>query len=111
MLLARGLLSAVDLERGLAFQERFGGRLGAVMERSGVPAEWWLDQGAIVWDDPDGQINCAARDPLLPALTEAVERAFTGQAVRWLLALNQDLDRAIDLIEGALRHGETDVLG
>src|SRR5205807_10517182 len=92
MLLARGLLSAVDLDRGLAFQERFGGRLGAVlvrigalpesellsvlseqlgmpvlagnaipvdpdlilavMERSGVPPEWWLDQGAIVWDDP-----------------------------------------------------------
>src|SRR5712691_12780847 len=89
MLLARGLLSAVDLERGLAFQERFGGRLGAVLvrigalpesellsvlseqlglpiiaaselpsdpgvvlattRRSGYPAEWWIDQGAIVW--------------------------------------------------------------
>src|SRR5712692_110702 len=88
MLLARGLLSAVDLERGLAFQERFGGRLGAVLvrigalpeselllvlseqlglpiiaatelpsdpgavlattRRSGYPAEWWIDQGAIV---------------------------------------------------------------
>ena len=95
MLLARGLLSAVDLERGLAFQERFGGRLGAVlvrigalpesellsvlseqlglpvlaggampsdpgailaaMEGSGVPAEWWLDQGAIVWQGAEGQ--------------------------------------------------------
>src|SRR5207302_9301809 len=150
MLLARGLLSAVDLERGLAFQERFGGRLGAVlvrigalpesellsvlseqlglpvlaggampsdpgailaaMEGSGVPAEWWLDQGAIVWGGADGEINCAARDTLLPALTEAVERAFAGHDVTWWLALNQDLDRAIDLVEGALRHGERNLL-
>src|SRR5437588_12303576 len=39
MLLARGLLSAVDLERGLAFQERFGGRLGAVLVRIGALPE------------------------------------------------------------------------
>src|SRR5437588_1428729 len=151
MLLARGLLSAVDLERGLAFQQRFGGRLGAVLirigalpesellsvlseqlglpilagndmpsdpglvlaaaGRSGYPAEWWLDQGAIVWEDAaDGRINCAARDPLLPALGEAAERAFAEHEVQWWLALNQDLDRAIDLVEGALRLGERNVL-
>src|SRR5712691_8785158 len=39
MLLARGLLSAVDLERGLAFQTRFGGRLGAVLIRIGALPE------------------------------------------------------------------------
>src|SRR5438132_9923243 len=39
MLLARGLLSAVDLERGLAFQQRFGGRLGAVLVRIGALPE------------------------------------------------------------------------
>src|SRR5260370_35862449 len=113
MLLARGLLSAVDLERGLAFQQRFGGRLGAVLirigalpesellsvlseqlglpipagsdmpsdpavglaatRRSGYPTEWWLDQGAIVWEyAADGRIKCAARDPLLAARGRAV---------------------------------------
>src|SRR6266852_8072886 len=79
---------------------------------SGYPAEWWIDQGAIVWEDAaDGRINCIARDPLLPALGEAVERAFAAEhAVQWWLALNQDLDRAIDLVEGALRHGERNVL-
>src|SRR6266571_1809926 len=39
MLLARGLLSVVDLERGLAFQQRFGGRLGAVLIRIGALPE------------------------------------------------------------------------
>ncbi len=152
MLLARGLLSPVDLERGLAFQQRFGGRLGAVLVRigalpesellsvlseqlgmpvlaaagiptdpgafqaaigrSGCPAEWWLDQEALVWEDPgDVRINCIARDPLLPALGEAVERAFAAEhAVQWWLILNQDLDRALELVEGSLRLGERNVL-
>src|SRR5204862_5671267 len=39
MLLARGLLSEVDVERGLAFQTRFGGRLGAVLVRIGALPE------------------------------------------------------------------------
>jgi general secretion pathway protein E len=152
MLLASGLISAVDLERGLAFQQRFGGRLGAVLvrigalpesellgvlseqlalpiiagsdipsdpelvlatiERSGCPQEWWLDQEAIVWDDPaSGRVNCIARDPLLPALGEAVERAFAARnEVQWWLTLSQDLDRALDLVENALRRGERNVL-
>src|SRR5579872_3140808 len=126
MLLAKGLLAAVDLERGLAFQQRFGGRLGAVLvrigalpesellvvlseqlgmpviaaaampsdpspietaaHRSGVAVEWWLDQGAILWQDVDGRINCAARDPLAPSLAEAVERSFPEDRVQWWLA-------------------------
>ena len=150
MLLAKGLLSAVDLERGLAFQQRFGGRLGAVLvrigalpesellavlseqlglpviaagampsdpspieaaaHRSGVAIEWWLDQGAILWQDEDRRIHCAARDPLAPPLAEAVERSFPEDQVQWWLALSQDLDRAIDLVENALRRGERSVL-
>src|SRR5260370_10462645 len=39
MLLARGLLSVADLERGLAFQQRFGGRLGGVLVRLGALPE------------------------------------------------------------------------
>jgi general secretion pathway protein E len=152
MLLARGLISEGDLERGLAFQQRFGGRLGGVLvrigalpesellsvlseqlglpvlvgsnipsdpslvlaaiERSGYAPEWWLDQEAIAWEEPGGGwVNCIARDPLSPALGEAIERAFAAEhAVRWWLTLNQDLDRALDLIDGALRHGQRNVL-
>ena len=152
MLLARGLIGEADLERGLAFQAQFGGRLGGVLvrigalsesdligvlseqlglpvlagsdipgdvglilatiARSGQPAEWWLDQGAVVWEDPgDGRIYCIARDPLLPALGETVDRAFgRDHEIQWWLTFNQDLDRALDLVEQALRQDRRNVL-
>jgi general secretion pathway protein E len=151
MLLERALIGDGDLERALAFQARFGGRLGAVLvrigalsenhllsvlseqlglpvlagtqiptdaaqvlaaiERSGYPAEWWLDQEAILWEDPaDSRIHCIARDPLLPGLGEAVERAFAEHEVQWWLTLSQDLDRALELIEQALSQDRRDVL-
>ena len=152
MLLAQELISESDLERGLAFQARFGGRLGSVLVRigalsessllsvlseqldlpilggtdipsdpaivlstlaqSGLTPEWWLDQEALAWQDPaSGQINCIARDPLLPALGEAVDRAFAqDHSVQWWLTLNQDLDRLLDLVERALRQDRHNVL-
>src|SRR5205823_9068580 len=49
----------------------------STLAQSGLTPEWWLDQEALAWQDPaSGQINCIARDPLLPALGEAVDRAF-----------------------------------
>ncbi|MDR3415421.1 MAG: ATPase, T2SS/T4P/T4SS family [Nevskia sp.] len=151
LLLSRGFLAESDLERGLAFQARFGGRLGAVLvrigavaekdvlaalasqlglpvlatddipadaavflaavERSGYPMDWWLDQEALVWQDqPDGSVFCVARDPVLPSLNEAVEKAFSGACrVQWLLVSNQDLDRTLDLIEQRLRQDQRSV--
>jgi general secretion pathway protein E len=150
MLIARGLIGEADLERALAFQSRFGGRLGAILvrmgalsesdllttlsaqlqlpvlpgtempsdpgpvlaalERSGHPTEWWLDREAIAWEDAGGaQVNCIARDPLSPALSEAVDRAF-GAGVQWWLVLNQDLDRALDMVEQELRQDRASAL-
>ena len=152
LLLARGMIKEGDLERGLAFQSRFGGRLGAVlvrigavsesdllmvlsqqlglpilgskdlpedpapmlatMARSGYPPEWWLDQEAVVWQSPaGGDIHVIARDPLSPSLDEAVERIFSDEyTVKWWLAPNQDLDRALDLIERSLLGDQRNVL-
>ncbi|MBV8122316.1 MAG: Flp pilus assembly complex ATPase component TadA [Alphaproteobacteria bacterium] len=39
ILVAHGFVSAGDLERGLAFQKRFGGRIGAVLVRIGALSE------------------------------------------------------------------------
>lgn len=151
MLVARGLISEADLERGLAFQARFGGRLGGVLVRigalsesnllsvlseqidlpildasdmpsdasafltiltqSGYPPEWWLDQEALAWEDADGVVHCIARDPLLPALSEAVDRAFAAaHSIRWWLTPNQLLDRALDLVERAFQQEQHNVL-
>jgi general secretion pathway protein E len=142
-LTSRGLIDADDVERALAFQAQFGGRLGGVLVRmgalaeadlldalscqlglpvltaaavpadaeaflaamaqSGRPADWWLDHEAVVWE-ADGAIHCAARDPLLPSLGEAVDAAFTDHPPRqWWLILSQDLDRALELLDQALR--------
>jgi general secretion pathway protein E len=151
ILLARGLISEDDLNRGLAFQARFGGRFGAVLvrmgalsesdllsalseqlglpvldradipadpavilatiERLGQPVEWWLDQEAVVWDDPiEGTVHCIARDPLLATLDETVDFAFgRHRKVQWWLALNQDLDLALDTVEQSLKQGRRNV--
>lgn len=71
------------------------------IELSRLGAEWWADQEAVPWEGLDGTILCIARDPLSPALGEIVEQAFQPHAVQWGLALNQDLDRAIDQIRNA----------
>jgi general secretion pathway protein E len=147
ILVSRGLISDDDRERGLAFQARFRGRIGAVLVRlgalsesdllsglseqlglpvldrsdiptdpalilatiegSGQPAEWWLDQEAVVWDDPlEGTVHCIARDPLLAGLGEVVDGAFARhRKVQWWLALNQDLDRVLDMVEQSLEQG------
>jgi general secretion pathway protein E len=152
ILLSRGWIGAADLEKALAFQARFGGRLGAVlvrlgalsennlltalssqlglpilrasdipsdpaiivagMERSGRPADWWLDQETILWEnEADGTVQCTARDPILPALNEAVEQAFGGRhPIRWWLVSNQNLDKALEAVEQALRQTRHNVL-
>lgn len=151
MLVARGLISDADLERGLAFQARFGGRLGGVLVRIGALSEsnlllvlseqldlpvlnasdmpsdasaflaslmhseyspeWWLDQEALAWEDAAGVIHCIARDPLLPALSEAVDRTFAAaHPIQWWLTPNQLLDRALDLVERAFQQEKHDVL-
>ena len=75
----------------------------STIERTGQPVEWWLDQEALVWE-AGGQIVCIARDPLLPSLNEAVEVAFGGNhAILWCLISNQDLDRALDMVDQALQ--------
>jgi len=148
ILLAHGFITAEDLERGLAFQARFGGRIGAVLvrlgalsesdlliglseqlglpiltrsetpldpkliietvEHSGQPIEWWLDQEAMVWDDPiGGVVHCVARDPLLPALGEVVDATFgTHRKVQWWLVLNQDLDVLLDGVSHYIEQGQ-----
>jgi general secretion pathway protein E len=73
----------------------------ATIERTGQSVEWWLDQEALVWEqEAGGVIMCIARDPLSPSLNEAVELGFGAtHAIQWCLVLNQDLDRALDMIE------------
>lgn len=151
ILLHHGFITPDDLERGLAFQSRFGGRIGAVLVRlgalsesnlliglseqlglpilghddmptdphamhaaielSGQPIDWWLDQEAVAWDDAlAGTVHCAARDPLLPSLSEAVDSGFgSHRKVQWWLIRNQDLDLLLDMLVRSLEEGRRNV--
>src|SRR5579884_2477710 len=81
LLLRRGLIGEADLERGLAFQARFGGRIGALLVRIGALSESNLlaalsDQlGLPVLDSDD-----------LPTAAQALDAmARSGQRPEWWL--------------------------
>ena len=145
LLLDAGLVGAADLERGLALQQKIGGRIGSVLMRIGavsednllqvlsrqlglpvmgheVPApdedmarltamqapagiDWLLDQQVLVWPGEGSDLFCAARDPLLPALREAMRHAYPGRRIHWCLCRAQDLERMLD---GLAHHARSD---
>ena len=148
LLLDAGLVGAADLERGLALQQKIGGRIGSVLMRIGavsednllqvlsrqlglpvmgadVPApdedmvrltavqapagiDWLLDQQVLVWPGEGNDLFCAARDPLLPALREAMRHAYPGRRIHWCLCRAQDLERMLD---GLAHHARSDEWG
>jgi general secretion pathway protein E len=146
LLLDAGLVGPADLERGLAVQQKLGGRIGSVLMRIGavsednllqvlsrqlglpvmgadVPApdedmvrltavqapsgiDWLLDQQLLVWPGEGSDLFCAARDPLLPALREAMRHAYPGRVVHWCLCRAQDLERMLDALAHHARSDE-----
>ncbi|MFZ4791971.1 MAG: GspE/PulE family protein [Candidatus Competibacteraceae bacterium] len=70
----------------------------AWLEQTGVELNWWIDQEVLAWETGSGAIRCVARDPLNPALSEAIERIFPGRVLEWRLARSHDLERALDLL-------------
>lgn len=67
-----------------------------------VSVDWMQDQGALLWQDPDGQVWCASRDPLDPALQEALSYVFPQTPVRCLLAAAQLMEGALDKLANGL---------
>ena len=83
----------------------------AVVELTGLVADWWIDQGVVAWELPDGGIVATARDILDPGINELLERRLAGRAWQWRLARAQDLDRLLDMAARAERvadEGDTD---
>lgn len=124
LLLDAGIISAEDLKKALALQEKTLGRLGASLLRIGAVSEenllmvlsdqlktpvlqesdlpevadalqfmrgspisidWFLSHEVFVWKCGEGEIGCAARDTLDPAITETLDRFFTGFEKQYFL--------------------------
>jgi general secretion pathway protein E len=147
LLVARGLASAGEIAKALAFQQQYGGRMGnilvrlgalseesllpvlseqleipllesgewpadadqvrAAIEASGLPAEWWADNGVVAWAADEGYL-AASRDPLDPLANEMLDRALPTGLWRWRIARGQDLDRLLDMAARAGRGSDDD---
>ncbi len=82
------------------------------IEKSGIETDWWIDQEALIWEGPDKQICCIARDPLNDSLAEVLNRAFPDRNVEFFLVCNYDLDRLLDAVsrlKSAMSHGDNDI--
>ncbi len=147
LLVERGLASAGDIAKALAFQQQFGGRIGSILVRlgalseesllpvlsqqlgipllesadwpadaeqvrtaidaSGLPAEWWADNGVVAWVAGEGHL-AASRDPLDPLVNEMLDRALPAPWA-WRIARSQDLDRLLDTAARAGRRADDDL--
>jgi general secretion pathway protein E len=148
LLVERGLASAGEIAKALAFQQQYGGRVGSILvrlgalseesllpvlaeqldiplleggewpadadqvraavEASGLPAEWWADNGVVAWASGEGYL-AASRDPLDPLANEMLDRALPPGLWQWRLARGQDLDRLLDMAARAGRGSDDDL--
>jgi general secretion pathway protein E len=145
LLLQRGLISQPELDKALAFQAQFKGRLGSILirlgalsedallpvlsaqlgltllepdqlparstdilnavEASGLAPAWFGDQQLVIWEDLDGVIHCASRNPINSYLQETIAAVFSTHTRVWHFVRSQDLARMLKLIESSQQSG------
>ncbi len=137
-LLESGLISREDLQKALAYQAGFGGkivsvltRIGAISEdnllqwlasefslevvastelpakpepyldiilRSGIEKGWWIDQEVLGWENAEGAICYASRDPYNESVEEVLFHAFAGLPLYRHLIRNYDFERLLNIV-------------
>ena len=93
------LLDALSEQSGIAIVGRDVALpvAGEWTQPEGFPSQdWMLDQQILLWEDADGQVWCASRDPLAPALQETLSYLFPEREVRPALVATQVLERTLD---------------
>ena len=78
------------------------------IELSGLSSAWFQDQRALVWEQADGLICCASRNPIDSNLQETLASAFTSHKIAWCFARTQDIENALKLIQPAPQGGQLD---
>jgi len=81
---------------GLPMPDEDAVRLAAAESALGL--DWMIDQQVLLWADAEGGFWCAARDPLLPSLREALGHAYSGKRIHYCLCRGQDLERTLDAL-------------
>lgn len=71
-----------------------------------VSVDWMQDQGVLIWQDPEGVVWCASRDPLDPVLQETLAYLYPAQDVQRVLAATQLMEGTLDKLgRGLLSSG------
>ncbi|PJK09223.1 type II secretion system protein [Lysobacteraceae bacterium NML120232] len=68
-----------------------------------LPGDWMIDRQALIWQDGEGRVLCASRDPAAAELREALEYLFPEHERVWVLAPSQLLERLLDALGHARR--------
>ena len=82
-----------------------------VLPGDAVSLDWLVDQQALLWEDSEGGICCASRDPLASSLQEMLAYLFPDRQVQQALVPTQVLERTLDGLRqaGQERGGSDDV--
>lgn len=64
-----------------------------------VLVDWLLDQEVLLWEDSEGVLCCASRDPLDHALQESLGYLFPQRAIRLVLSSAQSIEQLLDQMQ------------
>ena len=78
------------------------------IQTSGLAPDWFVDQQLAVWEDVDGAIQCASRNPINSYLQETLAAAFGEHRQAWNFIRSQDLERVLKLVEQSAAAGYED---
>ncbi len=69
------------------------------IQLSGLSAAWFQDQRVLVWEEADGVIQCASRNPIDSSLQETLSAAYPSHKLSWSLARTQDVENVLKQIQ------------
>lgn len=69
------------------------------IQLSGLSPAWFQDQRVLVWEEADGIIQCASRNPIDSNLQETLASAYSSHKLSWGLARTQDVENTLKLIQ------------
>jgi general secretion pathway protein E len=76
----------------------------SALAASGLSGAWLQDHRALIWELPDGSIQCASRNPIDSNLQETLSAAFPAHTLTWALARTQDIETALKYCQPASAH-------
>jgi general secretion pathway protein E len=73
----------------------------SAIQASRLSADWFVDQRVLVWENAEGTIQCASRNPIDSNLQETLSAAYPAHKLVWGFARTQDIENALKLIKSA----------